>query len=167
MENKKCTIIEIVADYIYFVITGTKNEINSFCKLLGTNCETKKFISIRIDIPIAYYCDKMEKKGLVIDIENGTESAQSYAFAQQSYIIKNKSDTQSNNSSRSHMLMIIDNNRLMFPKLDLHDDDDPEEVVFNWITQMNGNIPKTIKQTIKPISLVGFNEDILVYTAKL
>ena len=173
MENKKCTIIEIVADYIYFVITGTKNEINSYCKLLGLKCPTKKFISMRIDIPIAFYCEKMEKKGNIINIESGTESAQSYAFAQQSYIIKNKSDklntnnTNTNNNGRSHMLMIIEDNRLMFPKLDLLDDDDPEEVVFKWLTQMNGDIPKMIKQTIKPISLVGFNEDILVYTAKL
>jgi hypothetical protein len=171
MENKKCTIIEIVADYIYFVITGTKNEIDSYCKLLGLKCSTKKFISMRIDIPIAFYCEKMEKKGNMINIESGTESAQSYAFAQQSYIIKNKSDikndTKTNLNNRSHMLMIIEDNRLMFPKLDLHDDDDPEEVVFKWLTQMNGDIPKMIKQTIKPISLVGFNEDILVYTAKL
>ena len=168
MENKKCTIIEIVADYIYFVITGTKNEINSYCKLLGLKCPTKKFISMRIDIPIAFYCEKMEKKGNIIHIESGTESAQSYAFAQESYIIKNKSDkVNTNNIGRSHMLMIIEDNRLMFPKLDLLDDDDPEEVVFKWLTQMNGNIPKMIKQTIKPISLVGFNEDILVYTAKL
>ena len=122
---------------------------------------------MRINIPIAFYCEKMKKNGTRIEIESGSESAQSYALAQQSYIVKNKSDIQSNNIGRTHMLMIIENNYLMFPKLDLHDDDDPEEVVFNWITQMYGDVPKMIKDTIKPISLVGFNEDILVYTAKL
>ena len=35
MSNKKCTIIEIVADYIYFVMMGTHTEIEQYCKLLS------------------------------------------------------------------------------------------------------------------------------------
>ena len=59
------------------------------------------------------------------------------------------------------------NKRLRFPKLELHDQDDPEEVVLEWVKDTTGYIPKTLKKTIKPISIVGFNDDILVYTAKI
>ncbi len=92
MSNKKCTIIEIVADYIYFVMMGTHTEIEQYCKLLSkkTNSFNNiKYIPLRIDIPISFACEKLEKNYGKIFIETGTESAQSYAFAQDSYIIKN------------------------------------------------------------------------------
>ena len=175
MSNKKCTIIEIVADYIYFVMTGTQFEIEDYCKILKKkyNNITIDFLSLRIDIPISFSCDKLEKDYGNIMIENGTESAQSYAFAQDSYIVKNKTETYDSmfNSRRTHMLMILEKDgnirKLKFPKLELHDQDDPEEVVLDWVKEFGGNIPKTLKKTIKPISIVGYNEDILVYTAKI
>ena len=175
MSNKKCTIIEIVADYIYFVMTGTQFEIEDYCKILKKkyNNITIEFLSFRIDIPISFSCDKLEKDYGNIMIENGTESAQSYAFAQDSYIVKNKTETYDSmfNSRRTHMLMILEKDgnvrKLKFPKLELHDQDDPEEVVLDWVKEFGGNIPNTLKKTIKPISIVGYNEDILVYTAKI
>ena len=175
MSNKKCTIIEIVADYIYFVMTGTQTEITDYCKLLKNKYKDDSidFISLRIDIPIAFSCDKLEKKYGKILIENGSESAQSYAFAQDSYIIKNKSESYNSifNTKRTHMLMILEKSDkhqvLRFPKLELHDQDDPEEVVLDWVKQFGGYVPKTLKKTIKPISIVGYNDDILVYTAKI
>ena len=175
MSNKKCTIIEIVADYIYFVMTGTQFEIEDYCKILKEkyNNDSTDFLSLRIDIPISFSCDKLEKQYGEIIIENGTESAQSYAFAQDSYIVKNKIETYDSmfNNRRTHMLMILEKDgnakKLKFPKLELHDQDDPEEVVLDWVKEFGGNIPKTLKKTIKPISIVGYNEDILVYTAKL
>lgn len=175
MSNKKCTIIEIVADYIFFVMTGAQFEIEEYCKILKKkyNNDSIDFLSLRIDIPISFSCDKLEKQHGQINIENGTESAQSYAFAQDSYIVKNKIETYDSmfNNRRTHMLMILekDGNRkkLKFPKLELHDQDDPEEVVLEWVKEFGGNIPKTLKKTIKPISIVGYNDDILVYTAKI
>ena len=175
MSNKKCTIIEIVADYIYFVMTGTQFEIEDYCKILKNkyNNDSIDFISMRIDIPISFSCDKLEKENGEIIIENGTESAQSYAFAQDSYIVKNKTETYDSmfNNRRTHMLMILEKDgntrKLKFPKLELHDQDDPEEVVLDWVKEFGGNIPKSLKKTIKPISIVGYNDDILVYTAKI
>jgi hypothetical protein len=175
MSSKKCTIIEIVADYIYFVMTGSQLEIEQYCKLLKNkyNNDNFEFISMRIDIPISFSCEKLEKKYGEIIIENGSESAQSYAFAQDSYIIKNKSESYDSmfNSKRTHMLMILEKEqnikKLKFPKLELHDQDDPEEVVLSWVREFGGYIPKTLKKTIKPISIVGYNDDILVYTAKV
>ena len=156
MSNKKCTIIEIVADYIYFVMTGTQFEIEEYCKILKNKYDDKniEYISLRIDIPISFSCDKLEKKYGEILIENGIESAQSYAFAQDSYIIKNRTETYDSmfNTKRTHMLMILENDnkykRLRFPKLELHDQDDPEEVVLEWVKQFGGHIPKTLKKTI-------------------
>jgi len=69
------------------------------------------------------------------------------------------------------MLMMLEddgiNKKLKFPKLELHDQDDPEEVVLDWVKEVGGYVPKSLKKTIKPISIVGFNDDILVYTAKI
>ena len=177
MSNKKCTIIEIVADYIYFVMMGTHTEIEEYCKLLSkkniNHINDIKYISLRIDIPISFACEKLEKNYGKIFIETGTESAQSYAFAQDSYIIKNKNNSLDTmfNTKITHMLMIIEDingvKKLKFPKLELHDQDDPEEVVLEWVKEVGGYIPKSLKKTIKPISIVGFNDDILVYTAKI
>lgn len=176
MSNKKYTIIEIVADYIYFVITGTQNEIEDYCKILSKNQPSYEFVSMRIDIPISFAIEKLENKYGPIMIENGSESAQSYAFAQESYIIKNKNDLFESifNTKRTHMLMILekksdndDCKKIRFPKLELHDQDDPEKVVLDWVKDSCGYIPKTLKKTIKPISIVGYNDDILVYTAKI
>ena len=136
------------------------------------------FISLRIDIPISFSCDKLEKKYGEINIENGSESAQSYAFAQDSYIIKSKNFNLSNDitNKKTHMLMIleyVDSNKMIlkYPKLELHDDDDPEVVVMNWVSNVqnitNNVTLKNIKKTIKPITLVGYKNDILVYTAKI
>ena len=169
--NKKCTIIEIVADYIYFVITGTEHEIKTFCKTLEKTDTKNKFISLRIDVPISFACDKLEKTYGKINIETGTESAQSYAFAQDSYIVKNRNDSDSIFNKRSHMLMCLeyrdDSINLRFPTLELQDQDDPEQVVLSWVRTVSGKVSKTLQKTIKPISTVGFNDDILVYTAKV
>jgi hypothetical protein len=173
MSSKNCTIIEIVADYIFFVITGTQTEIEEYSRTLTKKYNnTVKCISLRIDVPISFACEKLEKNYGVITIENGAESAQSYAFAQDSYIVKNKSNVlESMFSKRTHMLMMLEddgkNKKLKFPKLELHDQDDPEEVVLDWVKEVGGYVPKGLKKTIKPISIVGFNDDILVYTAKI
>lgn len=173
MSNKNCTIIEIVADYIFFVITGTQIEIEEYSRTLTKKFNnTVKYISLRIDIPISFSCEKLEKSYGTINIENGAESAQSYAFAQDSYIVKNKTTLlESMLTKRTHMLMMLEddgiNKKLKFPKLELHDQDDPEEVVLDWVKEVGGYIPKSLKKTIKPISIVGFNDDILVYTAKI
>ena len=42
-----------------------------------------------------------------------------------------------------------------------------KKIVLKWVKVNGGKISKNMKKTIKPITLVGFNEDILVYTAKL
>ena len=62
--------------------------------------------------------------------------------------------------------MVIDDDILRFPKIDLIDED-PERMIIDWIKKHNGVLPVHIKKTIKPLSLVGYDKDILVYMAKI
>jgi hypothetical protein len=71
-----------------------------------------------------------------------------------------------NDLSVNYMIMVIDDNILRFPKIDLVDED-PERMIMEWVKKHNGYLPVEIKKTIKPLSLVGYDKDILVYTAKI
>lgn len=171
MENKKYTIIEVVADYIYFVITGKFNELNKFIKEFNKYSD-RKFITCKIDIPLAFICDKLEKSyNCKIVIESGAESAQSFTFARHSFIHNKTNNIDDSYTEKTYMLIELEKNddyyKIKFPKLELHDDDDPEEVILKWVKGNGASISKNMKKTIKPITLVGYNEDILVYTAKI
>jgi hypothetical protein len=169
MTNKtKQTIIEISADYIYLVIIGEKETLKDFSKKIKnySNDKSKEYIVTRLDIPILFRYDKIKKYHNNIEIiDVGTESAQSYAFAQEQFIFpKQNKKFKENDSSINYMLMEIDDNILRFPKIDLVDED-PEKIIYEWVKKNYGSIPDKIKKTIKPLSLVGYDNDILVYTA--
>ncbi len=171
MTNRtKQTVIEISADYIYLVIIGRKDNLRDFSKKIEKYCNdsTKKFIVTRLDIPILFRYDKIKRYYQNIDlIDTGTESAQSYAFAQEQFIFPRQNKKfKENDSSSNHMLMMVDDNILRFPKIDLVDED-PEKMIHDWIRKNYGSIPEEIKKTIRPLSLVGYDNDILVYTAKI
>ena len=169
-KSEKTNIIEISADYIYFVIVGEKKNLENLIKNMEkyNKDNIKKFITTRLDIPIINSHCKIEKscnKKLVLDLS--VESAQSYAFAQEQFIFtrSNKKFIE-NDLNLNYMIMIIEDNILRFPKIDLVDED-PEKMIINWIKYHNGIIPYELKKTIKPLSLIGYNNDILVYMAKL
>jgi len=169
-KNNKQTIIEISADYIYLVIIGKKEDLNKFSKELQIFCKdpTKFFLITRLDIPILFRYDKIKKKYNNISIiDNGIESAQSYAFAQEQFIFpKQNKKFIEEDLSINHMMMMIDDTILRFPKIDLIDED-PELMIMDWIKKYYGSIPEQIKKSIKPLSLVGYDNEILVYTAKI
>ena len=177
MNTNNCTIIEIVADFIFFVVIGSNDDVKNYIKNIKNKNPNDIYISLKIDIPIVNELKKLEslyKKKIII--ESGSESAQSFAFAQDSYIIKSKNKPTDILNKKSCMLMVlelIDDTKMLlkFPKLELHDDDDPEVVVMNWVSTIhnttNSITLKNIKKTIKPITLVGYKNDILVYTAKI
>lgn len=170
-KNKnKQTIIEISADYIYFVIIGEKKILKDFSKQLETYCNdpNKTFIITRLDIPLLFRYDKIKKNYNNIKIiDNAIESAQSYAFAQEQFIFpKQNKKFIEEDKTINHMLMVIDNNILRFPKIDLIDED-PEQMIIEWIKKNYGSIPEQLKKSIKPLSLVGYDNEILVYSAKI
>jgi hypothetical protein len=177
MNSNNCTIIEIVADFIFFVVIGSNEDIKNYIKNIKNKNPNDIYISLKIDVPIVNELTKLEliyKKK--ISIESGSESAQSFAFAQESYIIRNKNKSKDTLDKRNYMLMVLEyvnENKMIlkYPKLELHDDDDPEIVVMNWVSSLhnsqNNVVIKNIKKTIKPITLVGYKNDILVYTAQI
>ena len=177
MNSNNCTIIEIVADFIFFVVIGSNEEIKNYIKNIKNKNPNDIYISMKIDVPIVNeikYLEAIYKKK--IQIESGSESAQSFAFAQDSYIIRSRNKPTDIISKKTCMLMVLETVNeskmiLKFPKIELHDDDDPEVVVMNWVSNVqnitNNVTLKNIKKTIKPITLVGYKNDILVYTAKI
>ena len=181
--SEKCTIVEIIADFIYFVIIGEKDQLIELSKAFQKNDKNKTFIITKLNIPISFKHDYWENEfGKKIIFDSGIESAQSYAIAQEQFIfssLRKKSATDGKNivtkSKNKHiesiedkyMLLILENNILNYPKLELNDDDDPEEIILLWLKKTYGSIPKNIKKSIKPISLVGYDDDILVYVASL
>ncbi len=170
-KNKnKQTIIEISASYIYLVIIGEKKNLKEFSKQLETYCNdpNKSFIITRLDIPLLFRYDKIKKNYNNIKlIDNGTESAQSYAFAQEQFIFpKQNKKFIEDDTTINHMLMMIDNDILRFPKIDLIDED-PKQMICEWIKKNYGSVPEQLKKTIKPLSLVGYDNEIIVYSAKI
>jgi hypothetical protein len=167
-------IIEISAEYIYFVMVGDKKNLTTLIKNMenhnkNTNKEyNKKFIVTRLDIPILYKYDEIEKKSKKkLRLDYSIESAQSYAFAQEQFIFQHEQKKfTENDASINYMIMVIDDDILRFPKIDLIDED-PERMIMEWVKKYNGYLPVQIKKTIKPLSLVGYDKDILVYMAKI
>lgn len=177
MNSNNCTIIEIVADFIFFVVIGSNEDIKNYIKNIKNKNPKDIYISLKIDVPIVNELKKLEtqyKKKIII--ESGAESAQSFAFAQDSYIIRSRNKPNDILNKKTFMLMVletVDDSKMIlkYPKLELHDDDDPEVVVMNWVSNIhkieNNIIIKNIKKSIKPITLVGYKNDILVYTATI
>ena len=149
------------------MIKNMENHNKEYNKEYNKECN-KKFIITRLDIPILNNYDKIEKKlNIKLKLDYSIESAQSYAFAQEQFIFprENKKFVD-NDKTINYMIMVINDNILRFPKIDLIDED-PEKMIIDWIKKHNGFLPSEIKKTIKPLSLVGYDKDILVYMAKI
>jgi hypothetical protein len=151
-------VIEIVADFIYLAIIGEKINIQNYIDSLIKKDNTYYFIS-RINVSVSFKADKLQRKFGKIIIDEGIERAQSYICAK-------------HNSQNKYMLICLEKHEsyyiLKFPKLHLVDNDDPEKIICNWIINNTSDpLKKSIQKSIKPISLVGFNDEILVYTAKI
>ncbi len=169
--ERNTSIVEIMAEYMYLVIIGEKNDLKELVNNLKSNVydDKKKFIITRLDIPILFEYDKIRsisQKELIVDM--GIESAQSYAYAQEPFILprQNKKKILKMDHTENYMLMIIDDNILRFPKIDLTEED-PEKMIIDWMKKYNGSVPEKFIKTIKPLSLVGFDDEILVYSGKI
>lgn len=157
--NNEITIIEISADYIYLIIVGNDKLIEQFVATLNSKNDNKEFIAVKINTPTATTChDLSQKLNKNIVIDNGVEIAQCYTYAE-------------GYDSKNYIIMVINNDvqnhTLSFPKMELNDDGDPEKTIFDWIKSHTVKIPKSIKKTLKPITLVGTNDEILVFSAML
>jgi hypothetical protein len=159
MEIVGYKVIEVTANHMYFVIYGNKNEVSDFVNMLNKHNKdiNIKYMFARTNIPSSNKIDKIQKlytKKVYLD--NGTESSQCFALAE-------------GNPKKTHMVMSVtetDNNVILgYPKLDLSDSEDPEQTILKWIKKNAGKLPKGIKKSLKPITLVGTEDDILLYIA--
>lgn len=164
----KQTIIEISADYIYLVIIGKKDNLKKFINNFKySENENKNFIITRLDIPILFEFDRIKKKYIDIKLDNSIESSQSYAIAQEQFIFpKQNRKFIDEDISNNYMIMIIEENILRFPKIELIDED-PEKMIYEWFKKYYGYLSGEIKKTLKPLALVGFDNEILVYSIKI
>lgn len=155
------TVIEIAADIIYFVLVGDKIEIDNLVEKFNAKNKdsTIKYVSARLGVPTSIACEKLQKiLNKKLEIDTAIESAQCFTYAE-------------GFNKRTYMLMILSENdkrfTLGFPTMELSDEIDPEDIIINWIKKRCGTLPRGIRRSIRPISLVGNDEDIIVYVAKL
>lgn len=166
--DNQVTVIEITADLLYLIVLGDLTSIEKFINDIKKNnpSDTTEYMPVKIDNPSANKChdimsdinDNMMSKTVIID--DGVESAQCYTYAEgynnQLYMIMtlNKIDEQ-------------EKYLLSYPKFELVDDGDPDEIVENWFKKKVKKIPKGIKKNMKLITVVGTNANILVIATKL
>ncbi len=153
--NNEIPIIEVVADAIYLVVLGNKKIMNSFVEKINNN--KTKYMVFKIDIPIAIKCKELhELLNTNVTLGTDVEIAQCYTYAE-------------GYENKNYMLMCMENNNnnmiLTFPKIKLNENDDPEETIYNWLKKKK--VSKSVKKTIKPITLVGEHDEILVFAVKL
>lgn len=156
--EKEITIIEISADSLYLIIVGDKKAIDKLAEMLIEKELNIDYISVKIDTPSIAKCNELsELYGKYVKPSMGMETAQCYAYAE-------------GFSNNTHILMAVDKSGLEyslgFPKFDLSEDTDPEKIIYDWMKKKMGKIPKSIKKTMKPITLVGNKDDILVFVSK-
>ena len=159
MDMSDYRVMEVYADFIYFVLMGTKEDIDNMVNVLNQKNNSTKYFSLRIDIPFVTQIEKMQNDSkFPIVMSSSVEAAQSHAFTH-------------SNKKKSYAILSMDqlDNKIVvqFPKLEIsEDEDDPEVIIINWLKKQINKIPKIIKKTIKFVTLMGKNEDIILYIAK-
>ena len=130
--------------------------INEFSKKNYDN--NIKYIAVKISEPVADKLYEINKNEEYI-IDDGIESAQCYTYAE-------------GYDKNLYMIMSIKKqgniNMLGYPKFEIsEEDDDPEDIVLNWIKSNTNKIPNGIKKNIKLITVVGIDSNILVVSTKI
>jgi len=165
MGGKKKTdknIIEIYADFIYYVILGDKEEIDDTVKILNKNRADNyvEYLSLKTLIPLAKHKEKIEKsKHVNIELDAIVEEAQAYSYT--CYDMKT-----------CHMLVclkLIENEYILtFPRYIMIDGDDPEKGLLNEFARLSSNkLNNKLSSTIRPLDVIGTNNDVILYVSVL
>ena len=138
---------EIYAEISYFVILGLKKDIE---KIANNN---DKLIAVSAKDTLSKTILKIEKtKNVDLDIAESIETIQCN-------ILANKSESKYD----LHMLMAIIDNTITFPVFELSEGDEPKKIVYNgMMSTYNIKFSKITKKLIRPLTIVGANNDILV-----
>ena len=158
MMDNEITIIEITADAIYLVIVGDKKSIDDIIVALNNTAKCVTYVMTRLDTPIAIKCNELaESLQKEIQLDIGIETAQCYTYAE-------------GYDNKNYMVLSLetlpDKIILSYPKITLSDDGDAEKTIFDWTKKRLGKVPKSIKKSLRPITLVGDQDEILVFSTK-
>lgn len=155
-------VIEVYADYIYYLPIGDKEKID-YIKNTLVNANIEKYVeylSLRTIIPLASHKEIIEKKRqLSIRLDPIVEEAQAYAFAH-------------HDLRDSYMLVClkyIDNSYILTPpRFVMIDGNDPERGLMKEFSRLsNQKLDSMLANTIKPIAIIGSKRDAILYVSKL
>lgn len=162
--EENLTIVRISPEYLYLIIIGNKNQVDSLAKNLNSHVKnTDCYYSLKIHESITNLCNTLNvsneiilsKKHIIVD--DGVESAQTYSYVDRT-------------CDNLYMLLELvehdDNHVLGFPRFSL-EDFDPETQIETWFKNKSNKIPKGILKKLKIITVVGTNSNILVMSTRL
>ena len=159
MGNKN--VIEVSADYIYYMPIGAKNKIDHIKNVLAnTNVEKYvEYLSLKTIIPLAHHKEILEnKRNLSIRLDTIVESAQAHAYAHY--------DT--HNSYMLICLKYIDDYYILTPpRFIIIDGNDPEKGLLKEFSRLSKQkLDNMLENTIKPIAIIGSKKDAVLYVSK-
>jgi hypothetical protein len=158
----RTNIIEVYADYIYYAIIGDQPEIDKITTALMTaNVEQYvEYLTLQTVVPLGSHIESLEQsRNIKIRLDPIVEEAQAYSYSYHP-------------SKDSHMLIclkIIDGCHIItFPRYVLVDGNDPEKGLINeFIRLSKGKLDNSLRNTIKPVAIIGRNKDVILYVSKL
>ncbi|AYV83601.1 MAG: hypothetical protein Hyperionvirus9_18 [Hyperionvirus sp.] len=154
-------VIEVYADYIYYIPVGDKDRID-FIRDTLTAAGIEKYVeyfSVKTIVPIAFYKEMLEHhRKLIIKLDPVVEEAQAHAYA--SY--------ESNNSYMLICLKSIDDVYVLTPpRYVMVDGNDPEKGLVKEFSRLsNRKLDIMLANTIKPAAIISKNKDTILYISK-
>lgn len=158
-------IIKGLAEHIYLIIIGNKNQLDELIETINnySNDKDEIYYSLRICDSISSFCNSLNSINITnnnkfIVLDEGVETAQTYSYADRT-------------SDNLYMLMLLkeheDNYTLGFPKFDLNKDGDLDKQIELWIKNKTNKIPKGIFKNLKILTIVGNKSNILIVTTRI
>lgn len=160
MGNKN--VIEVYADFIYYIPVGDKEKIDLIRDTLK-DADVEKYVeylSLKTIIPLAYQKELLEEKRKhPIRLDPIVEEAQARTFAH-------------HDVRDSYMLIClkyIDNSYILTPpRFVMIDGNDPEKGLIKEFSRLSKQkLDSILSGTIKPIAIIGLKKDTILYVSKL
>ena len=159
---RKNNIIEVDAEYIYYVIIGDKEQVDKVISILKEEKVDNyvEYLCLRAIMPIAKHKENIEfERHISLKMDNIVEESQACAYS-------------CNNSRNAYMLvclkMIDDQYILTFPRYIYVYGNDPQKGLMNEFSRLSKNRLNTLlTSTIKPFDVIGSKKDTILYVSVL
>ena len=162
--NSNSNIIEIYADYIYYVIIGEKKSIEHVIDVLtAEKVETYvEYLCLKASVPIAKHNENIERcKQIEIQLDPIVEEAHACAYS-------------SHDLENSYMIVclkIIENNYILtFPRYIMVEGDDPQKGLITEFSRLSKNkLTTLLSQSIMLYNdiVIGSKQDTMLYISAL